>query len=145
MSRAQAVSVLLVEDDADYAVLVRDLLEARWSTSFQVLHVQRLADALGRLRSSPPPDCILLDLTLPDARRLEALAAIRAAAPGVPVVISSGLEDELLAVKAVEAGAQEYLVKGQLNGDLLGRSIFYAIECKRGHSFGSAEVGGKPS
>jgi two-component system, LuxR family, sensor histidine kinase DctS len=144
MSKSQAVSVLLVEDDSDYALLVRDLLEARWSSNFQVVHVQRLTDALGHLRNWSP-DCILLDLTLPDARCLEALAEIRAVAPDLPVVISSGLEDELLALKAVKAGAQEYLVKGRLDGDRLGRSIFYAIECKRDSSFGSADAGRKPS
>ena len=74
---------------------------------------------------------MLLDLSLPDARRLEALMQLRAAAPEVPIVILSGLQDELLAVKAVQEGAQDYLIKGRVDGDSLGRSISYAIERKQ--------------
>ena len=74
--------------------------------------------------------CVLLDLSLPDAARLEALMQLRAAAPDVPIVILSGLQDELLAVKAVQEGAQDYLVKGRVDGDAIGRSISYAVERK---------------
>jgi diguanylate cyclase (GGDEF)-like protein len=75
--------------------------------------------------------CVLLDLSLPDANRLEALMQLRAAAPDVPIVILSGMQDELLAVKAVQEGAQDYLIKGRVDGDSLGRSINYAIERKQ--------------
>ena len=68
-------------------------------------------------------DCVLLDLSLPDASRLEALMQLRAAAPDVPIVILSGLQDELLAIKAVQEGAQDYLVKGRVDGAAIGRSI----------------------
>ena len=74
--------------------------------------------------------CVLLDLSLPDATRLEALMQLRAAAPDVPIVILTGLQDELLAVKAVQEGAQDYLVKGRVDGHALGRSITYAVERK---------------
>src|SRR5439155_6281167 len=74
---------------------------------------------------------VLLDLSLPDARRLEALMQLRAAAPDVPIVILSGLQDELLAVKAVQEGAQDYLIKGRVDGEGLSRSINYAIERKQ--------------
>jgi diguanylate cyclase (GGDEF)-like protein len=73
---------------------------------------------------------VLLDLSLPDASRLEALMQLRAAAPDVPIVILSGLQDELLAVKAVQEGAQDYLVKGRVDGAAIGRSIRYAVERK---------------
>ena len=73
---------------------------------------------------------MLLDLSLPDAARLEALMQLRAAAPDVPIVILSGLQDELLAVKAVQEGAQDYLVKGRVDGAAIGRSIRYAVERK---------------
>ena len=73
---------------------------------------------------------MLLDLSLPDAARLEALMQLRAAAPDVPIVILSGLQDELLAVKAVQEGAQDYLVKGRVDGEAIGRSIRYAVERK---------------
>ena len=75
---------------------------------------------------------MLLDLSLPDARRLEALMQLRAAAPEVPIVILSGLQDELLAIKAVQEGAQDYLIKGRVDSDQLGRAISYAIERKQG-------------
>ena len=75
-------------------------------------------------------DCVLLDLSLPDASRLEAPMQLRAAAPDVPIVILSGLQDELLAIKAVQEGAQDYLVKGRVDGAAIGRSITYAAERK---------------
>ena len=79
-----------------------------------------------------PPDCILLDLTLPDAHWLEAPTELQGLVPDdVPIVILSGLDDESLAIKAVHEGAQDYLVKGHTDGYLLGRSIRYAIERKR--------------
>src|SRR5204862_2775465 len=99
------------------------------AAGFSVSHVERLADARQQLMESGA-GCVLLDLSLPDATRLEALMQLRAAAPDVPIVILSGLQDELLAVKAVQEGAQDYLIKGRVDGALLGRSINYAIERK---------------
>jgi diguanylate cyclase (GGDEF)-like protein len=133
LSKPKTVSILLVEDDGDYALLVRDMLEEARSTEFEVTHVERLADALQALPESSP-GCILVDLTLPDARWLEAPTELRALAPDVPVVILSGLEDESLAMKAVHEGAQDYLVKGHTDAYLLGRSIQYAIERKQAES-----------
>ena len=106
-----------------------------WATSraneFDVEHVERLTEARERLMSNGGTGCVLLDLSLPDANRLEALMQLRAAAPDVPIVILSGLQDELLAVKAVQEGAQDYLIKGRVDGEALGRSITYAIERKQ--------------
>jgi diguanylate cyclase (GGDEF)-like protein len=91
--------------------------------------VERLAEARQQLMESGA-GCVLLDLSLPDASRLEALMQLRAAAPDVPIVILSGLQDELLAVKAVQEGAQDYLIKGRVDGQAIGRSITYAVERK---------------
>ena len=96
---------------------------------FSVTHVEQLADARQVVMESGT-GCVLLDLSLPDAARLEALMQLRAAAPDVPIVILSGLQDELLAVKAVQEGAQDYLVKGRVDGAAIGRSIRYAVERK---------------
>ena len=104
--------------------------EEAWSTEFKLLHSDRLKDARAAALQSPP-DCILLDLTLPDAHWLEAPTELQALVPDVPIVILSGLDDESLAIKAVHEGAQDYLVKGHTDGYLLGRSIRYAIERKR--------------
>ena len=73
-------------------------------------------------------DCILLDLTLPDAAGLEALAQLHYVAPDVPIVVFSGVDGEDLAVRAVAEGAQDYLVKGQATGPLVLRAVRYAIE-----------------
>jgi diguanylate cyclase (GGDEF)-like protein len=85
-------------------------------------------------------DCVLLDLSLPDAHGLEAPTEIHAMAPEVPVVILSGLEDEPAALRAVHEGAQDYLVKGHTDAQHLGRSILYAIERKRGETEAGREV-----
>jgi diguanylate cyclase (GGDEF)-like protein len=123
----RTVPILLLEDDPDYAALVRVMLEEAKDTEFEVRHVQRLEDARGALQDFAPA-CILADLTLPDARWLEAPTALREVAPNVPIVILSGLDDESLAMRAVHEGAQDYLVKGHANAHSLGRAIRYAIE-----------------
>jgi diguanylate cyclase (GGDEF)-like protein len=125
----QSFPVLLVEDNPGDARLVVELLSETVGDSFHVTHVEQLADARQQLMEYGS-GCVLLDLSLPDAARLEALMQLRAAAPDVPIVILSGLQDELLAVKAVQEGAQDYLVKGRVDGDAIGRSIRYAVERK---------------
>jgi DNA-binding NarL/FixJ family response regulator len=119
--------ILLVEDNPGDARLVREMLNGGSSRAFDVTHVERLADARAELIQNVDTECVLLDLSLPDARRLEALMQLRAAAPEVPIVILSGLQDELLAIKAVQEGAQDYLIKGRVDSDQLGRAISYAI------------------
>jgi diguanylate cyclase (GGDEF)-like protein len=130
VERSEGVSILLVEDDGDYARLVRNMLEAGSGTDFDIAHVHRISDA-RRCLSESSVACVLLDLSLPDASRLEGLAELQAAAPEVPLVILSGTEDELLSLKAVQAGAQDYLLKADVNPQVLGRAIAYAIERKR--------------
>ena len=95
-----------------------------------IIECDRLADATGRLAAAPV-DCVLLDLSLPDAAGLEGLARVREAAPDLPVVVLSGLEDEATAMRAMSLGAQDYLLKGEADGLLLERSVRYAIERKR--------------
>src|SRR3954453_23084028 len=126
---AKTFPVLLVEDNRGDARLVQELLKDVDSGNFEVSHVERLADARQTLMETGA-GCVLLDLSLPDASRLEALMQLRAAAPEVPIVILSGLQDELLAVKAVQEGAQDYLVKGRVDGAAIGRSIRYSVERK---------------
>jgi diguanylate cyclase len=125
---AKTFHVLLVEDNPGDARLVQELLSETGS-QFELLHVATLTDARHQLMTEGA-DCVLLDLSLPDASRLEAPMQLRAAAPDVPIVILSGLQDELLAIKAVQEGAQDYLVKGRVDGAAIGRSITYAAERK---------------
>src|SRR6266550_2245651 len=130
LDKPKTLPILLVEDNRGDARLVQEMLNDAPSTEFEVSHVERLTDAREKIMQSGTA-CVLLDLSLPDAIQLEALMQLRAAAPDVPIVILSGLQDELLAVKAVQEGAQDYLIKGRVDGALLGRSINYAIERKQ--------------
>jgi signal transduction histidine kinase len=122
-------TVLLVEDNPADARLARDML-AGSATPFQVAHVAHLSDALDYLADHEIA-VILLDLSLPDAHGLAALARFHAVAPRVPIVVMSGNDDEALAVAAVREGAQDYLVKGRVESGLLARALRYAIERKR--------------
>jgi signal transduction histidine kinase len=124
--------VLLVEDNQGDAGLVRFALRAESSGdySFSAAHVVRLEDALETLREKPF-DLVLLDLSLPDAQGLDTLARIREAAPDLPIVIITGLNDESMAVEAVRGGAQDYLIKGQADSHAVIRAILYSIERKR--------------
>jgi signal transduction histidine kinase len=124
---AGAITVLLVEDNAADARLVREMLAHAGTVPFRVQHVLRLEEAL--LRSGEGGIAvILLDLSLPDAQGLEALHRLRAVTPDVPIVVMSASSDEALAVQGVRDGAQDYLVKGRVDTDLLVRALHYAIE-----------------
>jgi diguanylate cyclase len=126
--RQPGTTLLLVEDNAFIARLVAEML-ATQDAPLELVHVERLADALVSLVASRPA-CVLLDLTLPDASGLQALVDVRRAVPDVPVVVLTGTEDEELAVRAVQEGAQDYLVKHKVDLNGLGRAIRYAIERK---------------
>ena len=121
--------VLLVEDNLQYAHLIRAMVSGG-GTGFELTHVERLSDALEHL-SKESWDVVLLDLLLPDSHGLDTMVKVQAQAPSISIVVLTGLDDEALAIKAMQKGAQDYLVKGQVDGNLLKRSIRYAIERKR--------------
>ena len=121
--------LLLVEDDRSYAEYVGATLRSVTSAHFHYDHVASIRAAVERLSRSSY-DLVLLDLGLPDSIDLEGLATVMAVAPETPVVILSGAEDEAVALRAVKAGAQDYLSKNHTTGDVLARSIRYAIERK---------------
>ena len=116
--------VLLVEDNDDDALLIREMLS---ETTLEIERAERLSTALERLAKGRF-DAVLLDLSLPDAFGLDTISHVVRQAPGVPIVVLTGLNDEEAAVKAVEQGAQDYLIKGQVDGHLLARSLRYAIQ-----------------
>jgi diguanylate cyclase (GGDEF)-like protein len=124
---AVPLDVLLVEDMSAHAVLISEQLRDGMGGKIRIAHVTTLAEARRHL-GEHGADCILLDLTLPDARGLEAIEAIRGAADDIPVVVVSALDDDALAVQAVHQGAQDYLVKGQASGPVIARAIRYAVE-----------------
>jgi diguanylate cyclase (GGDEF)-like protein len=126
----EALRVLAVEDNPGDAILVREMLRDASPDGFVLQNADRLSTAVEYLLDGAV-DCVLLDLSLPDAEGLEALAQVRTLALDVPIIVLSGRSDEVLAVQAVHEGAQDYLIKGQVDARLLSRSINYAIERKR--------------
>ncbi|MEM6108953.1 SpoIIE family protein phosphatase [Mycobacterium sp. 050272] len=125
----QTLSLLLVEDDRADAVLVEDLI-ADAVDDIRVTWAQSMAHAERELASARP-DCVLLDLNLPDASGIDALDRIAKRDATVPIVVLTGLNDENFGASAVAAGAQDYLVKGRVEPEMLRRALLYAIERKR--------------
>jgi CheY-like chemotaxis protein len=118
-------TVLLVEDNDSDAAIIRRLLDPR------PLHaVTRLSEALARLQR-PGIDAVLLDLHLPDSHGLEGVRSLVRSYPDLPIVVLTGFDDESVGQCAVQEGAQDYLVKGQVDRRLLDRSIRFAVERKR--------------
>jgi diguanylate cyclase (GGDEF)-like protein/PAS domain S-box-containing protein len=122
--------VLLVEDDPTYARVLRYTLPARPGGPFAIETVERLSAALERLPAGGV-DAVLLDARLPDAEGVEGLRRVRAQFPDVPVVLLTANEDEALGLQAVKEGAQDSLVKGRVEEDILPRALRYAVERKR--------------
>jgi diguanylate cyclase (GGDEF)-like protein len=125
-----APRLLLVEANAGDAVVVREMLRTAMDDGFELVHAELLTEACDRLEREGAA-CVLVDLSLPDAQGLEAVTRIQTAAPEVPIVVLTGLDDERLALNAVQEGAQDYLIKGRVDDVLISRSIRYAIERKR--------------
>jgi formate hydrogenlyase transcriptional activator len=125
---SQHIHLLLIEDNPGDAGLIREMLaEAKWM-SFELEWTETLSEGIARLALGGI-DVVLLDLALPDCTGLETLQRLRAASPWAPVlVVLSGLSDEEISLQAVQEGAQDYLIKGQADSNLLVRSIRYALE-----------------
>jgi signal transduction histidine kinase len=126
----KALRVLLVEDDPDDVLLVRATLGDVTSHKFDLTVAGHLREALA-LVSERPFDAALVDLSLPDSLGLETFQKVHDQAPELPTVVLTGIDDEQMALNAVQAGAQDYLFKGQMTGSLLVRAIRYAIERQR--------------
>lgn len=123
------IKVLLIEDNRGDARLIQEILsEATWRL-FEIEVAERLSEGLAAL-SSVIFDVVLLDLSLPDSSGLDTLAGIQANSSQTPVVVLTGLNDDLIAIEAVRRGAQDFLVKGHIDAELLSRAIRYSIERK---------------
>jgi signal transduction histidine kinase/DNA-binding NarL/FixJ family response regulator len=123
------LTVLLIEDSLADAFLLQELL-AIGRSRLKLLHAERLKDGLEHLRRGSI-DVVLLDLSLPDAYGIETVTQTHATSPDVAIVVLTGLDDEATAIRAMHEGAQDYLVKGQVDRNLLIRAIRYARERKR--------------
>jgi two-component system cell cycle sensor histidine kinase/response regulator CckA len=121
--------LLVVEDNPGDARLLRDMIEQGEVPHSQMIQVESMAEAERHL-AEHHVDVILLDLGLPDAQGLNAVERAHAAAPHVPLVILTGLDDENIATQALQIGAQDYLLKGQIDGRSLARGLRYAVERK---------------
>lgn len=122
--------VLLIEDDQADAFLIQDMLLESTSGNVCVQHVTRLGDAI-RLVAEEVFDIIISDLGLPDSQGLDTVTTLASEVEHLPVVVLTGLADQEVGLAAVNAGAQDYLVKGKVTGEMLVRAIRYAIERKR--------------
>ena len=122
--------VLLIEDNPGDARLMREYLADSAGGGFELEHADTLATGLERLGAGGI-DLVLLDLSLPDSPMPETFQRAKAAAPALPIIVMSGLDDEHFAMQTVQEGAQDYLVKSQVDGRLLVHSMRYAIERKR--------------
>jgi diguanylate cyclase (GGDEF)-like protein/PAS domain S-box-containing protein len=129
MSEKSIKVLLLVEDNHGDARLLREMFNEQGSHETELTHVECMGDAEQHLASSPV-DIILLDLGLPDAQGLEAVRRARAVAPSIPLVVLTCLDDESIATRALQEGAQDYLIKGQIETRGLLRALHYAIERK---------------
>lgn len=124
------MQVLVVEDNAGDARLLREMFNNERPGSFHVTHLLRISDALIHLQNNVV-DVVLLDMGLPDGHGLDTVRRARAVAPGVPVIVLTGLDDEALAAEAMKEGAQDYLIKGQIENRALPRALRHAIERHR--------------
>src|SRR5258708_21977025 len=124
------IHVLLIEDNEEHVTFLRQLLASSAAGQFELHTAGEVGRGIERLKDGGI-QLILLDLSLPDSDGLETFIRVIEAAPEIPLVVLSGLNDVALAIETVQLGAQDYLVKGHVDNHLLVRSIQYAVERQR--------------
>jgi diguanylate cyclase (GGDEF)-like protein/PAS domain S-box-containing protein len=129
MTKRAIKLLLLVEDNAGDARLIKEMFNEQGANDTELMRVGNMSEA-EKCLAEHPIDIILLDLGLPDSQGLEAVRRAHAAAPRVPLVVLTGLDDESLAGNALQVGAQDYLIKGQIETKGLLRALRYAVERK---------------
>lgn len=128
--KEKALHVLLVEDNAGDARLLREMFSTEKPGRFKLTHLLRMSEAMIHLEKGDI-DVVLLDMGLPDAHGLDTVRQAHSAAPNVPLIVLTGLDDEALAAEAMKEGAQDYLIKGQIENRALPRALRHAIERHR--------------
>ncbi len=126
----ESIHILLIEDSPGYTVLIREAFRDVTALHVELESVETLADGIARIQQANP-DAVLLDLSLPDSHGIGTLTKLRGIAPAMPILVLTSLDDEALAMTALQLGAQDYLVKAQVESSLLARAVRYAIERKR--------------
>jgi two-component sensor histidine kinase len=129
-NRQPPLRILLVEDNANDELLLREMLNALETLRFTLTVATRVSEARAEM-ASKDFDVVLSDLSLPDARGLDAVEMLRAMVPSPPIVVLTGLQDEATAIAAIQAGAQDYLVKDTTGAELLVRTLRHACERAR--------------
>jgi signal transduction histidine kinase len=129
VTSARPLDILLVEDNPGDARLIREILREADAPDFRLHHVGTLAEATAHLAATEA-DVVLLDLSLPDAHGLGTIRGLQEAGGRAPIIVLTGLDDETVALQALQEGAQDYLVKGRVEPDLLVRAMRYARERK---------------
>jgi signal transduction histidine kinase len=126
----KTLQVLLVEDNAGDVRLLREMFSKERPGSFELTHLMRMSEAEVHLAKGGV-DIVLLDMGLPDGHGLDTVRRAHAVAPGIPMIVLTGLDDESLAAEAMKQGAQDYLIKGQIENRALPRALRHAIERHR--------------
>jgi len=126
----EPIKILLVDDNPADARLIKEMLSEAESFHFTVEYAERIEDALKSVAKNTF-DVVLLDLNLPDSQGLNTFLRLYERAPWLPIVVLTGLSDETMAANAVREGAQDYLVKGQVDGNIVVRAMRFAIERRR--------------
>ena len=124
------IKTLVIEDSPDDFHSIQEMLTETKAENIKLSWVDCLSKGL-EYPSMDDMDIVLLDLSLPDSQGLETFTKLHERIPSVPIVVLSGVASRMIAIMAVKEGAQDYLVKGQINGELLVRSIHYSIERKK--------------
>src|SRR5437764_7741848 len=127
---SDAIQVLLVEDNEEHVQFLKQLFLLTSEPHYELCVAGTLETALESIEAFPP-QIILLDLSLPDSDGLETFLGMLEHARDVPIVVLSGINDTALGVETVQLGAQDYLVKGHVDNDVLLRALRYALERKR--------------
>lgn len=130
MTEGKNTTVLLIEDNPGDARLIKEMLRFSSTTRFELTQVECLDEAFKVLEGGSF-DIILSDLGLPDSWGLDTFYKLHIHAPKIPTIVLTGLNDDVTGTRAVREGAQDYLIKGQVDGDILSRAIHYAIERKK--------------
>lgn len=125
----QKLKILLIEDNPGDAVTIREMLKESDDMNYDISYTNRLDDGL-KIIIKDNFDLILLDLCLPDSAGIDTFNIMKYNAPDIPIIVLTGLKEDILAVGAVGRGAEDYLVKDELNSDLLATSIKKAMHVK---------------
>lgn len=127
---SKQIRVLLIEDNPADARLIQEMLKDNFSKQSIFTHVERLSEGMKYLNNNSF-DILLLDLCLPDSEYFETFDKVSSQTTRVPIVVLTGIDDETLAVKAMQMGAQDYLIKGEIDGNSLSHAILYGVERHR--------------